>query len=283
MRATSTTIHTRQIDIDGTRINYLVNNKSAVNTIFFIHGNSGSAKTWMNQLEYEGFNKYRLIAIDLPAHGDSSADEALRYGVMDFATLLVKVVDELSGGYPYILVGFSLGANVVGEMLAFPIKPTGLIFLGPTLIGDESHLGNIFLPELDMRIMFSERAEDAALHELFDAALHMKNPTALNNLVNDFNNVKPQFRPTVIARAAEGNISNEFEMLRQCNIPALIVFGKNEKMVNPFYLEDANIPKWKNNVYKVDNAGHYVYVDQPQKVNELIADYAYEVFINAHA
>ena len=177
-----------------------------------------------------------------------------------------------------MLVGFSLGANIVGEMLAFPIKPSGLVLLGPSLIGDDSNLGNIFLPGLDMRMMFSEEAGDEELHELYDNALHIKNPEALNSLVYDYKNVKPRFRPTVLAKAVEGNISNEFELLRQFNLPALIVFGKNEKMVNPFYLDDAFIPKWRNTIHKVDNAGHYVYIDQPGKVNELITEYAQDIF-----
>jgi len=278
MPPSNNSIQTKKIEIDGILLSLLVTNEKEENTIFFIHGNSGSAKTWMNQLQDERLNKYRLIAVDLPAHGESSADDSLRYGVMDFAALMVKLVNQLSGANPYMLVGFSLGANIVGEMLAFPIKPSGLVFLGPSLIGDDSNLGNIFLPGLDMRMMFSEEAADEELHELYDNALHIKNPEALNSLVYDYKNVKPRFRPAVLAKAVEGNISNEFELLRQCNLPALIVFGKNEKMVNPFYLDDAFIPKWRNTIHKVDNAGHYVYIDQPQKINELIVEYADEVF-----
>lgn len=283
MQETSTPIHSRQIDIDGTRINYLVKNESAVNTIFFIHGNSASSKTWMYQMEDQRLYKYKLIAIDLPAHGESSADAALRYGVMDFAALMVMFVDQLSTGNPYILAGVSLGANIIGEMLAYPVKPSGLVFLGPTLVGDESNLGNIFLPDLDMRIMFSENAEDGPLSALYEAVLHIENPSALNIMVSDFKKVKPLFRSIMIAKAAEGKISNEFELLRQYNTPALIVMGTKEKVVDPFYLDDANIPKWRNKVFKVDDAGHFVHIDQPGKVNELIAEYAKEVFINDHA
>lgn len=279
----NTSPQTKKIEIDGIMLSYMVKNESGVHTIFFIHGNSGSASTWIHQLEDDRLHNYRLIAIDLPAHGESASDESLRYGVMDLAAIMVKANHELIGNNAFILVGFSLGANIVCEMLAHSIQPAGLILLGPTIVGDASNLGNIFLPDLDMGIMASQQPDEYAIHELFDAALYNKNPDVLNRLVNDFIMVEPLFRPTVFAKAAEGKISNEFELLRQYTKNALVVFGKNENVVKPFYLDNADIPKWRNKVFKVDNARHFVHIDQPSEINTLIEKYSHEIFTGAHA
>ena len=40
--------------------------------IVLIHGNSSSSRVWSKQLEGSLGKKYRLIAIDLPGHGDSA-------------------------------------------------------------------------------------------------------------------------------------------------------------------------------------------------------------------
>lgn len=40
--------------------------------IVLIHGNSASSRVWQKQLEGPLGAKYRLIAIDLPGHGDSA-------------------------------------------------------------------------------------------------------------------------------------------------------------------------------------------------------------------
>ena len=40
--------------------------------IVLIHGNSASSRVWQKQLEGPLGRKYRLIAIDLPGHGDSA-------------------------------------------------------------------------------------------------------------------------------------------------------------------------------------------------------------------
>src|SRR6516164_2468281 len=41
--------------------------------ILLVHGNSSSSRIWQKQLEGPLGGKYRLIAIDLPGHGRSSA------------------------------------------------------------------------------------------------------------------------------------------------------------------------------------------------------------------
>ena len=83
-----------QLAVKGIRISYIEQNPDCKNIIFFIHGNSISSTTWMKQLSSELLSKYRLIAIDLPAHGDSEAspepdNDYTFSGLASIATLLV--------------------------------------------------------------------------------------------------------------------------------------------------------------------------------------------------
>ena len=61
----------------------------------FLHGFTGSTDTWTkfrSSLE----SQYRVIAVDLPGHGESSApDDAARYSLDRFAQDLAKVLDAL--------------------------------------------------------------------------------------------------------------------------------------------------------------------------------------------
>jgi pimeloyl-ACP methyl ester carboxylesterase len=52
----------------GFQIAYQVKNPDLKNTIFFVHGNSGSTRFWEKQFNNALFSAYRLIAFDLPAH-----------------------------------------------------------------------------------------------------------------------------------------------------------------------------------------------------------------------
>src|SRR5579863_2300090 len=110
------------ISIEGIRIAYLEQNSRPENkTIFFIHGNSVSSRTWRKQLVDPLFSDHRLIAIDLPAHGDSgtAADPAHTYSLPMLANLMAKAVRLLANNQPFILAGVSLSTNIVAEMLAF--------------------------------------------------------------------------------------------------------------------------------------------------------------------
>ncbi|MBA2498958.1 MAG: alpha/beta hydrolase [Chitinophagaceae bacterium] len=279
----NTSIQTKKIEIDGILLSFMEKNETSANTIFFIHGNSGSSNTWINQLEDERLNIYRLIAIDLPAHGESSADEALRYGVTDLAAIMVKTINSLIGNNAYVLVGFSLGSNIVSEMLTHSIKPAGLVFIGSTIIGDDWNLSNIWMPDLDTSVLFAEAADDDVLKNFYSQIFNHNNLLAVNSQVADYQKVNPRFRTTLLQKAMDGNISNEFALLRQYKMPALFIFGMDDKIVKSFFLDEADIPKWKNTIYKLKEAGHFLHIDQPFEVNKLIVEYSNEVFKDAHA
>ena len=59
------------ISVNDLQIAYNNKNPELANTIFFIHGNSGSANVWRKQVESSLLNDYRLITIDLLNHGGS--------------------------------------------------------------------------------------------------------------------------------------------------------------------------------------------------------------------
>src|SRR5215203_771890 len=111
------------VEVDGLHIYYVEKNKEGKATIFFIHGNSGSSRMWHKQVESELFQQYRLIAIDLPGHGKSSAsnDPEKDYSPIGTASILFQAIKKLADNNPYILVGFSYGTNVVAEMLLYDV------------------------------------------------------------------------------------------------------------------------------------------------------------------
>ena len=81
----------------GIRIAYLEKNPEAKNTIFFIHGNSLSANSWTKQFQSELLTSYRLVAFDLPAHGDSDAspDPDMDYTFAGLASILTDRITHI--------------------------------------------------------------------------------------------------------------------------------------------------------------------------------------------
>jgi pimeloyl-ACP methyl ester carboxylesterase len=87
-----------------------------VSTILCLHGSCQTAHTWDdfadNLLKLS--NQYRIIAVDLRGHGDSSHCDT--YGINDFVNDLVTFVEskELKD---YVLMGMSLGGMIVMRAL----------------------------------------------------------------------------------------------------------------------------------------------------------------------
>jgi len=49
-------------------------------------------------------------------------------------------------------------------------------------------------------------------------------------------------------------------------------------IVDPDYLDDAELNLWKDSIFKLPSASHLVHIDQPKAFNRLLADYANNVF-----
>lgn len=80
----------------------------------FLHGGGVSSWMWDKQIEY--FKKYNCITIDLPEHGLSNND--MEFSIKDTAEEVIKLIEEKNKGKQVILIGFSLGAQIVIEILS---------------------------------------------------------------------------------------------------------------------------------------------------------------------
>src|ERR1700733_10282688 len=81
-----------------------------------IHGNSSSSRVFLRQLDGPLGRRFRLIAVDLPGHGESEdAREPSAYSLPGHARAVRAVVEAL-GIYEAHFVGWSLGGHVALEM-----------------------------------------------------------------------------------------------------------------------------------------------------------------------
>jgi pimeloyl-ACP methyl ester carboxylesterase len=266
------------LDIDGTKIFYTEKNKGAAQTIFFIHGNSGSHDTWKQQFNSSLLSSYRLIAFDLPAHGLS--DEAVAvtdgYALPGVGKLMAKAITRLINGKPFILAGVSLGTNVVGEILPFVEKPAGIILVSPSIISSVADLQKAFLPNPNAGTLFSDNASVEDIRKLVTDFFFTPESNTINVNVQDYMAVKAPFRSLLLQNAFK--VSDEIAALNQTGIPALVVFGQGDLDVNPNYLDDVSLNLFKNQLVKLPNARHFVHIDQAGIFNKLVAEYVADRF-----
>ena len=269
----------KNITINSLILAYTEVNEQQGNTLFFVHGNSASAQNWHKQLSDPNFGNYRLIAFDLPAHGQSAAsvnpDED--YSLTGMGKILATAVNELSLNKPFILVGVSLGTSVVAEMLPY-LNPAGIIILGCNVLGGKYTMQQAFKPGLDSTTLFADAATPDSIAKFAYDATFLKLPADTDLILNDYQSVKPGFRPTLLKTFMQGKISNEIELLQKTNMPIAVIFGAEDNFCNNTYLDDMPFKTWQNTAFKIPQAGHYAQLDQPDAFNSLVLAYATEVF-----
>lgn len=266
------------LDIDGTKLFYTEKNKEAGQTIFFLHGNSSSHDTWKPQFNSSLLSQYRLISFDLPAHGLS--DEAVvitdGYSLPGIGKLMAKAIKQLIDGKPFILAGVSLGTNVTAEILPYLDKPAGIVLASPSIISTVADLQKASLPNPNTGVLFTDNASVEDVRKLVTDYFFIPDNSIINTTVEDYMKVKTPFRSLLFQNVPK--VTDEIAGLKQSGIPLLIIFGKDDKIVNVNYLNDVDLILFKNQLFKLPDASHFVHEDQADAFNLLFTEYATDRF-----
>ncbi len=85
--------------------------------MLFLHGGGVSGWMWDRQIQY--FTHYHCIVPDLPEHG--LQQDGTPFSIINSAEQLLKLIEIKAAGKRVIVIGFSLGSQVIVQMLS--IKP----------------------------------------------------------------------------------------------------------------------------------------------------------------
>ena len=265
----------KKLIVNGLEIHTRIKGDAAT-TILFIHGSSLSSRTWDPQFSDPQLSgNYRLIAIDLPGHGQSSwgADAALQYSFGELARIIKGVIDllELKS---YILAGLSIGTNLAGELTAPLLGCKGFFLTGPSPTAPHIDLDKIVLPFEYGAVLATPDPTDAALENYIRGLVSSRDAALLAQLKNGYRHADPAFRANLGTILATRAWSNEIAQLNQHGLPVALVYGKEEQIVNAAYLRHEIPHPWKDEMILVEDAGHLVNADQPAVFNRLLLDFA---------
>lgn len=102
-------------------MNYKEYGDQNASLLLFLHGGGVSGWMWDNQIQ--SFSHYHCIVPELPGHGESHGD--ILFSIRDSAERFIEFIEEKVAGKPagckVILIGFSLGAQVIIQILS--LKP----------------------------------------------------------------------------------------------------------------------------------------------------------------
>ncbi len=269
----------RLIALDGQNI-AVYDNQHKGPAVVMVHGNSTSARCFAHQFDSPLTQRWRLIALDLPGHGNSDvAGDPSHYSLPGYADVLSRVCTEL-GATDALLVGWSLGGHVALEALFAMPRVAGVMVFGTPPLGVPPDLGNAYHPNPAMQAAFSPALTapqiDGFVRAFFRPGTCAPHPAWAADVARTDGNA----RLGLILSVQAGRYQDEVSVVRAMGQPLAIVQGREEQLVNPAYLESLPAPTlWRRSVQYIDHAGHAPHWEQPQRFNALLDTFARDCHI----
>lgn len=138
-------------------VNIYVNEigKNNSETIIFLHG--GGLSGWMWDKQVEAFANYHCIVPDLPEHGRSTNIKP--FTIRGAAEILIDIIKDHAKNGKAHLVGISLGAQLVVQIMSMEPELVDHAFISGTLIRRMPHTESL-LKLLDYAIKVYEPVKD---------------------------------------------------------------------------------------------------------------------------
>ncbi|UXR92895.1 alpha/beta fold hydrolase [Agrobacterium tumefaciens] len=241
--------------------------------VVMLHANSLCKESFAPQIDALR-DTCRIIALDLPGHGQSSdaTDPRRSYCMSGYADVVAETLSGI-GVTRYVLLGHSLGGHVALELLARDEASIAgaTIFGTPPIENSIEGLIAGFVPSPDMAytgslVITEEQVEMIARmalgeqderNERFLAAIRRTDGRARQYMMED---------------AQAGKTSDQRKVAETTSIPLLIINGADDPVVNLDYVDSLSYRNvWTGKPIRLAGTGHAVHREQAQTFNRLLA------------
>jgi pimeloyl-ACP methyl ester carboxylesterase len=257
------------LGVEGRRVSYLCAGRDHDGpTLVFVHGSGMSARYWSAQL-HAFAGSARVLAIDLPGHGES--DAAATPGLAEYADVTATVIDAL-GGWPALLIGHSLGGAVaitLATRRAADVR--GLMLLStcarlPPVATSVQWMWGA-MPAALRRMVFFHSAKDL----LFGAGA---SPAAIALGMQELRACRAQTLAADVGIARGMDLRAAAAGLR---VPTLILCGSRDRITPPALSQLLRATIAGSRLQIVEDAGHMLLMEAPDVVNRAIEAFAASV------
>ncbi len=225
--------------------------------IILLHGAGGDHLVWPPEIRH--LSGIRVYALDLPGHGKSGG--AGRQSAEDYAKTVIEFMDA-AGLWRAVFVGHSMGGAIALDLaLEYPERTAGL-----GLISSGARL--------PVSASILENAASASTFSFAVQSLHNLSwgPRSSRRLVEQNFKRLMTVRPTLLyGDLLACDRFDATERLTSIRTPVLVICGTDDKLMPVHYSATlaAQIPGAA--LQTVDEAGHLVMLEQPQRLAKLLS------------
>jgi pimeloyl-ACP methyl ester carboxylesterase len=243
--------------------------------LLMIHGNSYSRGVFRHQLHSSLSANHRLIAFDLPGHGESSdaPDPERTYTVEGLADAAVELLGKL-GIANALVLGWSMGGYVGAEMtLRFP-GLRGLMMTGAPPV-DRDHMAQAFKPSLQLGLAGKQDWSPAEAETFLQGTVGKSAEPFMRDAVA---RADGRLRKTTFSSLDTSSGPSSLQIAESSPTPLAVVNGEEDLLLNPDYFDSikyANL--WDKHCYRLAGLGHPPFWESPGEFNPLVERFLADV------
>ena len=255
------------VEAGGRRIRYLEAGAAQGGVpVILVHGFGGDLNGWLfNQPALA--ERHRVLAIDLPGHGESAKD-AGRGDLDTLSGALVSFLDALSIDRAH-LVGHSLGGSTaLTAALDHPGRVASLTLICPAGLGAE-----INTDFTDGLVAATRRKQLQPVLELLFSDVNLVSRDMAENLLRAkrLDGAQDALRAIKAANFAGGRQSHVLrDRLRELEIPVQVIWGGEDRIIPASHA--GGLPDGVR-VSVLPGAGHMPHMEKAAEVNRVILDH----------
>jgi len=217
-----------------------------------------SARSWVNQLQRLP-GALRLIALDLPGHGES--DPAPEVSIEAYAGAVADFLIALDCG-PVVVVGHSLGGSIAIALAARrPALVCGLVLIASCvklpLVDSVGERLVAYLPGPLRRLVFFSMAKKVLFAP--DARAD-----AIAVTLRELRSCRPE---TIVADVRAARAMDLTEQAAALDVPTLVLAGSRDRLTTPALAERLSGLIQRSRLRMVDGAGHMLPLEAADRVN----------------
>jgi len=245
--------------------------------IVLLHGSGASRNVFDKQFSSPLLSRFRLIAPDLPGHGESDdAADAERYSLPGFADAVEEMLVSLEVERA-VLFGWSLGGHIAIEMAERGLNDyLGLMVSGaPPAAAGSIGILRAFRTNLDLLLATRAQFSSADVQRFYDICYGAAGEP---EFLDSIRRCDPRVRPAVAASLRRGTGHDQRRVVESTDLPIAMVNGIDEPFARLSYVAGLRYRNlWGDVCHIVPDAGHAAFRDQPEVFNDLLARFATDV------
>ena len=233
--------------------------------VLMIHGNSTSRGVFRHQFQSKLAQHHRLIAFDLPGHGDSrnAADPHRTYALPGLADAAIELLGKL-GVHEVVLFGWSLGGHIAIEMASRLPGVKGVMVVGTPPVGRDNFAeGFMGSPQTG-----AASREHLTQKDIEDYVGAIFGTSAEPFLIEAVKRSDGRFRKRLFEARREGLGGDQRRAVETGPIPLAVVNGGADGIVNLDYFDGipyANL--WEGRCHRIPACGHAPFWQAPDDFN----------------